>query len=279
MKDPAALFYIDNWLTSTAEMDSDVRGWYLNLILHQFDKKDLPNDTEKLASLAGVRFSEFERFKQMFEQVFKQKFKQNTNGRLENDMVNEILRRREEFKEKRSDAGRMGYFTKFISKNFKLNKGQLQFIKDNVDLSEIDLKDEQVLKQMVEQMLKLYINGDGDNKTILWKKDFNVYLDELRIAFTNITNDNFFIQKHENLNPDLDIKKTIEKACTNYWSKEKGWKKKKQSGTVNIDWDETFVNSLSMPQNKVWKPKQQQSIPFNNQQSPFAMKEVIQPRI
>ena len=40
-RDPAVLFYIDTffWLTATAEMDSDVRGWYLNLILHQFDKK------------------------------------------------------------------------------------------------------------------------------------------------------------------------------------------------------------------------------------------------
>lgn len=69
MKDPAVLFFIDTWLSATAEMDSDTKGWYLDLILHQYDKKDLPNDIENLAKLAGVKFSEYERFKQVFEQI------------------------------------------------------------------------------------------------------------------------------------------------------------------------------------------------------------------
>jgi len=77
MKDPAVLFFISDWLTSTAEMDSDCRGWYLNLILHQYDKKDLPDDIEKLAVLAGVKFSEFERFKQVFENEIKSKLLNN----------------------------------------------------------------------------------------------------------------------------------------------------------------------------------------------------------
>ena len=104
MKDPACLFYIDTWLSATAEMDSDVRGWYLNLILHQYDKKDLPNDIEKLAVLAGVKFSEFERFKQMYEQVLKQKFKQNENNRLENNFAKQIITNREQFKDKRQKS-------------------------------------------------------------------------------------------------------------------------------------------------------------------------------
>ena len=74
MKDPAVLFYINDWLSSTAEMDADVRGWYLNLLLHNYDKKTLPNNVEKLAVLCNVKFSEYERFKQVFEQVLKQKF-------------------------------------------------------------------------------------------------------------------------------------------------------------------------------------------------------------
>ena len=78
-KDPAVLFFINDWLTSTAEMDADIRGWYLNLLLHNYDKKDLPNDVEKLAVLCNVKFSEYERFKQVFEQVLKQKFELNEN--------------------------------------------------------------------------------------------------------------------------------------------------------------------------------------------------------
>jgi uncharacterized protein YdaU (DUF1376 family) len=98
MKDPAALLYIDTWLTSTAGIDADVRGWYLNLVLHQYDKKDLPNDIEELAVLAGVKFSEYKRFEHVFEHVFKQKFKINENGRLENEIAKEIIRKNPEQK-------------------------------------------------------------------------------------------------------------------------------------------------------------------------------------
>jgi uncharacterized protein YdaU (DUF1376 family) len=170
MKDPAALLYIDTWLTATAEMDADTRGWYLNLILHQYDKKDLPNDIERLAVLANVKFSEFDRFKQVFEQVFKQKFKQNSEGRLENEIAKEILRKREQFKDKRSMSGKMSYFLRYINKHFKPKKEELKFIKENVDLTEIDLKNKQVIEQVFEQILKLYINGNKNNSI----KDINI---------------------------------------------------------------------------------------------------------
>lgn len=164
MKDPAALLYIDTWLTSTSGMDADTRGWYLNLILHQYDKKDLPNDVEELAVLAGVKFSEYKRFEQVFEQVFKQKFEQNENGRLENPLASEIIRKRESFKDKRSNSGKLSYFIRYITNKFKPKKDLLNFIKDSVDLTEVDLKNEQVLKHLFEHLSELYINGDGDNK-------------------------------------------------------------------------------------------------------------------
>lgn len=164
MKDPAALLYIDTWLTSTSGMDADTRGWYLNLILHQYDKKDLPNDVEELAVLAGVKFSEYKRFEQVFEQVFKQKFEQNKNGRLENPLASEIIRKRESFKDKRSNSGKLSYFIRYITNKFKPKKDLLNFIKNSVDLTDIDLKNEQVLKHLFEHLSELYINGDGDNK-------------------------------------------------------------------------------------------------------------------
>ncbi|WP_312208251.1 DUF1376 domain-containing protein, partial [Empedobacter sp.] len=67
-KDPAVLLYINDWLVSTADMDADCRGWFLNLLLHNYDKGSLPDDIEKLAVLCNVRFSEFNRFEQVFEQ-------------------------------------------------------------------------------------------------------------------------------------------------------------------------------------------------------------------
>src|ERR1700748_521328 len=112
-KDPACLFYIDKWLLATAEMKADCGFWFLNLILHQFDKKDLPNDIEELANLARVRVSEFDKFKQVFEQVLKHKFMVNENGRLENEFTKDIIRGREMFLKKRSEAGKLSYVLRY----------------------------------------------------------------------------------------------------------------------------------------------------------------------
>jgi len=156
-KDIAALFIIDKWFLATKEMKADCRGWYLNLILHQYDKTDLPNDIEELANLADVRMSEFEQFKQVFEQVLKHKFVQNSNGRLENEFAKGIIKSREMFKQKRSDAGKLSYVLKYFRSNFKYKKGFEDFVKSNIDLN-FDTKNEQMLEQVFKQMSELYIN-------------------------------------------------------------------------------------------------------------------------
>lgn len=157
-KDPAVLFYIANWLTETKGMKSNAKGWYLNLILFQHELGDLPNDLEELANLADVRFSEYDLFKQVFEQVLKHKFKENSNGRLENEEAKQIIQNRKAFKEKRSNAGKNSYLSRFLNKHFQLNRDEIQFIKENINLNEFDLKNEQVFKQVIKQMLELYIN-------------------------------------------------------------------------------------------------------------------------
>ena len=143
MKDPAALLYIDTWLTSTAGMDSDARGWYLNLILHQYDKKDLPNDVEELAVLAGVKFSEFDRFKQVFEQVLSKKFIPVYGGGLTNPIMDKIITERKTFLDERSRAGKvsyiMRYFAKKHNKEYK-EEGLREFVKGKFDLT-IDIKE------------------------------------------------------------------------------------------------------------------------------------------
>lgn len=171
MKDPAALIYIDRFLIATAEMEADCVGWYTKLLLHQYDKGSLPNDIERLASLCNVRFSEFERFKQVFKQVLEQKFKQNESNRLEQDTAKEIIRKREKFVKKRSEAGILGVFIKIAKEKLKANDTQIDFLKSEllkIDFEKIKKENrEQMLKQMLEQKTKLYINKDKDiNKDI-----------------------------------------------------------------------------------------------------------------
>ena len=169
-KDPAVLFYIADWLKSTAEMDADVRGWYLNLILHNYDKKDLPNDIEKLAVLCGVKFSEYKRFEQVFEQVLKQKFELTENNRLTNPKADNILRSRKDFKNKRSEAGKTSYIMKYMAKYHTKEYNNIEikeYIKSNFDYT-IDTKNEHLIKQMFKHLFELYIN---ENENVIENKN------------------------------------------------------------------------------------------------------------
>jgi hypothetical protein len=193
-RDPATLFYIDNWLVSTKEMHANTRGWYLNLILHQYDKGDLPSDIEELANLADVRMSEYETFKQAWEQVLKHKFRQNETGRLENDKAKEILKKREMFVEKRKRSGTIGYIIKFATAHFKLNRATIEYLKSNLDIDNLDIKNEQILKQVLKQTIEVYINRNG-NKSInnpeieLLVKDFYKYQESINPKLIKV-NDN-----------------------------------------------------------------------------------------
>ncbi|GEM_PF-1131536 len=172
MKDPAALLYIDVWYKATTEMSAEARAYYMDLILHQFDKKSLPNDIEELANICRVRISEFPKFKQVFEQVLKQKFKLTPEGRLVNPFASEIIRKREAYKEKRTVSGRIGYIVKFAKRELQLKKKEIEQLKRNLDTEELmnlDLKDEQNLSKWLSKCLSKngsnansILNGNGD---------------------------------------------------------------------------------------------------------------------
>jgi len=105
-------------------------------------------------------------------------------------------------------------------------------------------------------------NKDKDNKEhkenkehIIWRENFDFYLQELEEEFTRLINDTDFINKQQELNPGLNIKLSLRKAKENYWEREAGWKKKKASRTNKIDWEQTFINALGLSANKVYLSK------------------------
>ena len=148
-KDFAVLFNIDKWLKATAGMDADARGWYVNLLLHQYDKNGLPNNVEDLALLAGVRFSEYQRFEQVFEQVLKQKFVVDDDGKLRNPYMTDVLSERVNFQKKRSLAGKVSAGLRKIRTFEGYDKG-MDAIFTSLVTEETDTKSEQVLQQMFE---------------------------------------------------------------------------------------------------------------------------------
>lgn len=185
-KDPAALLYIGTWLTATAEMDADARGWFLNLVLHQFDKGSLPNDVEKLAVLACVKFSEFERFKQVLNQVLMQKFKVNDEGRLENGYANTIITGREQFKDKRERSGNIGVVIKTAKSIKGYDYKAIVWLKERLYIGTDDDIEQAKDKQVLEQMLELYKNKDVNTNTIIntnTKEENKLKLDARALEF------------------------------------------------------------------------------------------------
>jgi uncharacterized protein YdaU (DUF1376 family) len=210
-KDPACLFYIGDWLTSTAEMDADCRGWYLNLLLHNYDKGTLPCDLEKLAVLCNVKFSEYKRFEHVFEQVLKQKFEILEDGRLTNQRTQSILRARELFKDKRSNARKMSYLMRFFYKKYKkeaLDTDLVDFIRANLDLN-IDTKNEHMIEQVFKQMFELYKNENEIENKDIDKIDFEKFL-----VFWNDSFKNSIVPKLNSISDER--KKALNKLLKKY---------------------------------------------------------------
>jgi uncharacterized protein YdaU (DUF1376 family) len=232
-KDPAALLYIDTWKVATTEMSAIERAYYMDLILHQYDKGSLPNDIEELANICRVRYSEFKQFEQVFEQVLKHKFKHNENGRLENEFASEIIRRRQSFIDKRSESGKISYMVRFAKQHLKAKKAEIEYLKNNVDLDSVDMKNEQVFKQMLKQKIELYINGDENEieiKTVVYPFDsenFTEYWDywkeykkkEYKFTYKSAISEQGALKELSRLAGGSESKalKIIEQSISNGW--------------------------------------------------------------
>jgi len=107
-----------------------------------------------------------------------------------------------------------------------------------------------------------YGKGIGNSKEVglykeqEWYKNFDVYKKQLTDEYNRLTSDKNYIKGREEFHNGLDIKKSIYKACKDFWAKEVGWKNKKANKCINIDWEATFNKALSNKMNQVWKQKE-----------------------
>jgi hypothetical protein len=96
--------------------------------------------------------------------------------------------------------------------------------------------------------------GKGEEKPD-WRTDFNIYLEQARTAFNNITNDDAWQEERQRYHPGLNIPTSCGKMFQDFWGTEAGWQHKKRSKTKVIDWTETINNGLSIRANQVWLPR------------------------
>ena len=86
-----------------------------------------------------------------------------------------------------------------------------------------------------------------------WRDSFGVYLKGLSKVHLELKKNQDWISTQEKFNPNLNILLSIEKAITNFWGTEAGWKHKKKSKSKEIDWKSTLTKAIDM--NKVYKPR------------------------
>lgn len=161
MKDPAVLLYFDKWITSTNGMKAEFRAWYMDLIIYQYDKGKIPMDVDELAGICRVRPSEYQAFNQMVDQVVKQKFVER-DGFYYNDITSEVLRKREDFVQKRTLSSNIGVVIKIARSMKSVTEAQIDFIKEFLKDKTIEEINTYKSNQMVNHLVNLYINEDED---------------------------------------------------------------------------------------------------------------------
>lgn len=257
MKDPAFLFYTQDFYIGTRLMTPEQRACYIDLLIYQHQYQLIPNDLDRvLLFCTGVA-------KATLEATLKAKFKQGDKGWY-NEKLKDVILERQVFKEKTSQSGKIGQLYKKIKALLPAKEAtKIKRYLDEMgidfvifELESIDLKDNNNIEGWLIGLLKHLEDEDKDeDKSNSWRKDFEIYLKDLREAYKKLLEDEKWIAQQERLNPGVDIRMSVEKASVNFWAKEGGWKKKKQSRTANIDWPSTFANAITMQMNRVWKPK------------------------
>lgn len=234
MKDPAFLFYPGDWSLGTMHMTFLEKGAYIELLMLQFarDKFTIAHAKHMLnGSFDLVWTTVSEKF------VFDGEYYWNERLKIEKE-------KRSKFSEsRRSNASKQPKEIEHMLQH--IPEHMLQHMEDeniiSLDIPIVDEKPETKKPEIIPS----------------WRTDYSIYISECNTAYRTIVKDENFIMIQSRLNPNVNVKLSIEKGYTNFWGKDLGWKHKKKSKSKDIDWESTIVNSIGM--NKVYYTKDEQA--------------------
>lgn len=185
----------------------------------------------------------------------------------------ESFKKRMEFKDdkskKRSEAGKIGLAkrwgkkeseianaTEFIANATDNDSNAIAKDEKNIARKEKESKDNNIIPptpKSGDAVTPVPEAGDNSEKVKTWKDDFNIYLDLVRSAYKSICDDPKIMETQQAYYPGVNIKLSLEKACTNFWATDAGWKHKKKSRAKEIDMRMTLINAID--KNKVYYGK------------------------
>ena len=162
MKDPAFLFYTNDFQSGTVDMSCEEVGAYLRLLMYQHQHGKIPVNKERLMRITGV-FSE-ESFDSIWD-IVGEKFNQNGNHLVNQRLSKEVTKRAEYKPKKIASATLAG----LISKSSNLSSKQVIEIKKSFNINDfIDFNNDEIkekvrgwFNQMVDQMVN---NLENENE-------------------------------------------------------------------------------------------------------------------
>ena len=162
-KDPAFLFYPNDWLEGTAELLPEEKGVYVDLLCYQHQRGSLTTDKTRLARMVGLPVEDFERIWQVLEDKFVQ-----VDNRLVNRRLNQEMTKRKEVGKRNRISGTFASLLRtgdFDKKTWKLLKQEFSidaFI--NVETECLTDRLTEWIHERLKSIENVNVNKDIDTK-------------------------------------------------------------------------------------------------------------------
>lgn len=94
-----------------------------------------------------------------------------------------------------------------------------------------------------QEVIDKSITNNGTEIIKNWKNDFETYKEKCSKSFELIETNEDLKKRVLELYPNIDYVRSVKKAYY-YWITEKGWDKKRKSGSETIDWKSTILKTI-----------------------------------
>jgi hypothetical protein len=160
--------------------------------------------------------------------------------KLQNEKFVEIWDDWCEYRKEKQLDGKMGYTWRM--QKIQINK-LLELTENNIDqfvsyLQYAMLKGWGMINNKISELEKTEIVIPA------WKNNFDLYIKQAKSEFDRLTKDPEFNKLIQELNPGIDVYKSMIQAFSGYWGTNKGWEKKKLSESGEIDWRATLISTI-----------------------------------
>jgi uncharacterized protein YdaU (DUF1376 family) len=103
-------------------------------------------------------------------------------------------------------------------------------------------------------------NSDSKSNGAVKRWSREKYFESELTSYTELLHNEQWVQEQQKFHPYLDIRLSIEKAHTQFWSTEEGFNHFKNKKSKSKNWKKTFQDSLSLEINQVKKQRSTQNV-------------------